>query len=138
MAPPPRPVSATLLLGAVAACCLCGRSTVTAGEDAGGAGGTQGEVGNSGMVQMSGDFDFGSTKLHASKGRSFAQTSRVNQNFLRRGTRGDIERIHIERLLGRRGPDDWLLAGSDAWVERRQKLDREAMELRERIAIADA
>lgn len=84
------------------------------------------------------DYAFGSTALDASKGRTFAQTSHINQNFLRRGTRADIERIHIERLLGRRGPDDWLLAGSDAWLTRRDKLDREAMELRERIAIGDA
>ena len=124
------------------------------------AGGEQSTVAGGSMNMVSGDFDFGSTALSASKGRAFAQSSRVNQNFLRRGTRADIERIYIERLLGRRGPDDWLLAGSDAWVERRtcvhrppsacgrcspsdscacdcSKLDREAAELRERIAIAD-
>ena len=89
-------------------------------------------------IAMTQGFDFGSSVLTQTKGRNLQQTSRVNQNFLRRGTRADLERIAIERLMGRRGPDDWLLAGSDAWIARRQKLDREAMELRERIAIADA
>ena len=84
------------------------------------------------------NMDFGSSALTQAKGRNLQTTSRVNQNFLRRGTRADLERIAIERLMGRRGPNDWLLAGSDAWLERRQKLDREAAELRERLAIADA
>ncbi len=84
------------------------------------------------------NMDFGNSALKQAQGRNLQTTSRVNQNFLRRGTRADLERIAIERLMGRRGPDDWLLAGSDAWLERRQKLDREAAELRERIAIADA
>ena len=83
-------------------------------------------------------FDFGSSGLKEAKGRNLEMTSRVNQNFLRRGTRADLERIAIERLVGRRGPDDWLLAGSDAWLERREKVNREAAELRERVAIADA
>ena len=100
---------------------------------------SEGAIGDTGIQQVqSGNFEFGSTALDASKGRTFTATSRVNQNFLRRGTRADLERIHIERLLGRRGKDDWLLAGSDSWLERRKKLDREAMELRERIAIAEA
>ena len=89
-------------------------------------------------IAMTQGFDFGNSALDASKGRNMATTSRVNQNFLRRGTRADLERIAIERLMGRRGPDDWLLAGSDAWLARRAKLDREAAELRERIAIAEA
>ncbi len=89
-------------------------------------------------IAMTQGFNFGNSALKESKGRNLQTTSRVNQNFLRRGTRADLERIAIERLMGRRGKDDWLLAGSDAWLERRAKLDREAMELRERIAIADA
>jgi hypothetical protein len=89
-------------------------------------------------IAMTQGFDFGNSALDASKGRNMATTSRVNQNFLRRGTRSDLERIYIERLLGRRGPEDWLLAGSEAWTARRAKLDREAAELRERIAIGDA
>lgn len=84
-------------------------------------------------------FDFDSSGLKGAKGRkNLEMASRVNQNFLRRGTRADLERIAIERLVGRRGADDWLLAGSDAWLERREKLNREAAELRERVAIADA
>lgn len=101
--------------------------------------GTGSNTGVDGIASVSPEqYAFGSTALDASKGRNYAQTSRINQNFRRRGTRADLERIHIERLLGRRGKDDWLLAGSDAWLERRKKLDREAAELRERIAIADA
>ena len=61
----------------------------------------------------------------------------INQNFLRRGTRADLERIHIERLIGKRAPDDWLLAGSLEWLKRRDKLDLEAAQLRERLRMVD-
>ena len=61
----------------------------------------------------------------------------INQNFLRRGTRADLERVHIERLIGRRAPDDWLLAGSLEWLKRRDKLDLEAAQLRERLRMVD-
>jgi hypothetical protein len=109
------------------------------GQDGGAAQQAQAQdaMGQSGIAMTQG-FDFGNSALDASKGRNMATTSRVNQNFLRRGTRSDLERIYIERLLGRRGPEDWLLAGSEAWTARRAKLDREAAELRERIAIGDA
>ena len=97
----------------------------------------QDAMAQSGIAMVQG-FDFGSSSLKEAKGRNLEMTSRVNQNFLRRGTRADLERIAIERLVGRRGPDDWLLAGSGAWLERREKVNREAAELRERVAIADA
>jgi hypothetical protein len=116
-----------------------GRRLFVDGQDGGAAQQAQAQdaMGQSGIAMTQG-FDFGNSALDASKGRNMATTSRVNQNFLRRGTRSDLERIYIERLLGRRGPEDWLLAGSEAWTARRAKLDREAAELRERIAIGDA
>eukprot|EP01048_Picozoa_sp_COSAG05_P031950 COSAG05_NODE_11955_length_489_cov_0.779487_2_plen_56_part_01 len=40
-----------------------------------------------------------------------AMSSKPNAHFLRRGTRTILELIHIERLTGRRGPDDWMVAG---------------------------
>jgi len=101
-------------------------------------GGGGGVVDESTGIVMTKAFDFGSSAMQSTKGAHYAKTSRVNQNFLRRGTRADLERIHIERLLGKRGPDDWLMAGSDQWIARRTRLDNEALELRERLAILDA
>ena len=116
-----------------------GRRLFVDGQDGGAAQQAQAQdaMAQSGIAMTQG-FDFGNSALAASKGRNMATTSRVNQNFLRRGTHSDLERIYIERLLGRRGPEDWLLVGSEAWTARRAKLDREAAELRERIAIGDA
>jgi hypothetical protein len=52
--------------------------------------------------------------------------------------RADLERIHIERLLGRRSLSDWMLAGSQQWLVRREKLDKQRKELEEMLLIAKA
>ena len=65
-----------------------------------------------------------------------SMSSKPNAHFLRRGTRATLELIHIERLTGRRSKRDWLLAGSSAWLERRDQLEREQREYKELVDIS--
>ena len=48
--------------------------------------------------------------------------------FLRRGARFPLERFHLERLVGRRGVDDFLTVGSAEWLARRDAEDKARLE----------
>lgn len=57
--------------------------------------------------------------------------------FLRRGARFDLERFHIEKMIGRRGDDDWLTAGSAEWLLRREEEDKLKIEAIDEAARAE-
>lgn len=81
--------------------------------------------------------DFGNAMTETTAAKMAGMSSRPNAHFLRRGSRTDLERIHIERLTGKRGPHDWLLAGSKQWVQRKVVLDQQNEELAEMLRMAE-
>lgn len=88
-------------------------------------------------IAMVEGLDFRGAITETTASAAAAYSSKANAHFLRRGTRADLERIHIERLLGKRATHDWMIAGSKPWLERRAVLEQQNEELAELLAIAE-